>query len=101
VIWFGEIETITDTLSASRTSSRSTSKKSRMTNAGKPVPFAKSRVIDVALSANWDEARAKVLEAGSVVPGSVFAWFRGSRLRSRRVGKSAAPCSTTPTWIRS
>ncbi len=42
--------------------------------ASKAVPFGKGRVMDVALSANWDEQRAKVLEAGSMTPGSVFAW---------------------------
>jgi hypothetical protein len=41
---------------------------------GKPVPFAKNRVIDVAISANWEEARAKVIEPGRLAPGTVFAW---------------------------
>ncbi len=43
---------------------------------GKPIPYAKNRVADVALSQEYvyDEARAKVLECGSAAPGSVFAW---------------------------
>ncbi len=43
---------------------------------GKAVPYAKNRVIDVALSREYvyDEARAKVLECGAAAPGSVFAW---------------------------
>jgi len=43
---------------------------------GKPIPYAKNRVLDVALSRDYvyDEARAKVLECGTAAPGSVFAW---------------------------
>ena len=43
---------------------------------GKAIPYAKNRVIDVALSREYvyDEARAKVLECGAAAPGSVFAW---------------------------
>jgi len=43
---------------------------------GKAIPYAKNRVLDVALSREYvyDEARAKVLECGAAVPGSVFAW---------------------------
>jgi hypothetical protein len=43
---------------------------------GKAVPYAKNRVIDVALSRDYvyDEARARVLECGAAAPGSVFAW---------------------------
>ena len=43
---------------------------------GKAIPYAKNRIADVALSHDYvyDEARAKVLECGSAVPGSVFAW---------------------------
>lgn len=43
---------------------------------GKAIPYAKNRVIDVALSRDYvyDEARAKVLECGAAAPGSVFAW---------------------------
>ncbi len=43
---------------------------------GKAVPYAKNRMIDVALSRDYvyDEARAKVLECGAAAPGSVFAW---------------------------
>lgn len=43
---------------------------------GKAVPYAKNRVIDVALSRDYvyDEARLKVLECGAAAPGSVFAW---------------------------
>jgi transglutaminase-like putative cysteine protease len=42
--------------------------------AGKTVALPKNRVIDVELQAKWDEERAKVLEAGTIPPGSVFAW---------------------------
>ncbi len=42
--------------------------------AGKASAYPKNRVIDVAISPNWDEQRAKLLEAGSNLPGSVFAW---------------------------
>jgi hypothetical protein len=43
---------------------------------GKAIPYAKNRILDVALSRDYvyDEARAKVLECGSAAPGSVFAW---------------------------
>jgi hypothetical protein len=43
---------------------------------GKAVPYAKNRILDVALSRDYvyDEARAKVLECGAAPPGSVFAW---------------------------
>jgi len=43
---------------------------------GKPIPYAKNRVLDVALAQNYvyDEARAKILECGSAAAGSVFAW---------------------------
>ena len=43
---------------------------------GKPIPYAKNRVLDVALSRDYvyDEARAKVLQCGTAAPGSVFAW---------------------------
>ena len=41
---------------------------------GKASAYPKNRVIDVAISPNWDEQRAKLLEAGSNPPGSVFAW---------------------------
>jgi hypothetical protein len=43
---------------------------------GKPVPYSKNRIVDVALSQDYvyDEARAKVLECGTAAPGSVFAW---------------------------
>jgi transglutaminase-like putative cysteine protease len=41
---------------------------------GKASPYPKNRVIDVAVSSNWDEDRAKLLEAGLLVPGSVFVW---------------------------
>ena len=43
---------------------------------GKAIPYAKNRVIDVALSRDYvyDEARAKVLECGAAAPGSVFVW---------------------------
>jgi transglutaminase-like putative cysteine protease len=43
---------------------------------GRPVPYAKNRIVDVALSKNYvyDEARAKVLECGIAPPGSIFAW---------------------------
>jgi Domain of Unknown Function with PDB structure (DUF3857)/Transglutaminase-like superfamily len=43
---------------------------------GKPIPYAKNRILDVALSRDYvyDEARAKVLECGSARPGSIFAW---------------------------
>jgi len=43
---------------------------------GKAAPYAKNRVLDVALSREYlyDEARAKVLECGAAAPGSVFAW---------------------------
>jgi transglutaminase-like putative cysteine protease len=41
---------------------------------GKSLTYPKNRVIDVAISENWEEERAKLLEAGSNVPGSVFAW---------------------------
>ena len=38
---------------------------------GKALPYAKNRVIDVALSRDYvyDEARAKVLECGAAAPG--------------------------------
>jgi hypothetical protein len=43
---------------------------------GKPVPYAKNRILDVALAQDYvyDEARAKVLECGAAPPGSIFAW---------------------------
>jgi hypothetical protein len=43
---------------------------------GKAIPYAKNRMIDVALSSDYvyDEARAKMLECGPAAPGSVFAW---------------------------
>lgn len=43
---------------------------------GKAIPYAKNRILDVALSREYvyDEARAKVLECGVAAPGSVFAW---------------------------
>lgn len=43
---------------------------------GKPVPYGKNRVLDIALSQDevYDEYRAKVLECGNAAPGSVFAW---------------------------
>jgi Domain of Unknown Function with PDB structure (DUF3857)/Transglutaminase-like superfamily len=43
---------------------------------GKPVPYAKNRIVDVALVREnaYDEARVKVLDCGSAAPGSVFAW---------------------------
>ena len=41
---------------------------------GKPTPYAKNRVLDVPISQNWEEERAKLLEAGTMLPGSVFAW---------------------------
>jgi len=43
---------------------------------GKAIPYAKNRILDIALSSDYvyDEARAKVLECGSAAPGSVFAW---------------------------
>jgi hypothetical protein len=43
---------------------------------GKPVPYAKDRILDVAVSREYvyDEARAKVLDCGNAAPGSVFAW---------------------------
>src|SRR5579862_288384 len=41
---------------------------------GKPVAFAKNRVLDVPISPNWEEQRAKMVEAPSAPPGSVFAW---------------------------
>ena len=43
---------------------------------GKAIPYAKNRILDVALSRDYvyDEARAKVLECGAAAPGSVFAW---------------------------
>lgn len=42
--------------------------------AGKAAAYPKNRIMDVALSANWEEERAKLLEAGLNTPGSVFAW---------------------------
>lgn len=44
--------------------------------AGKAIPYAKNRVIDAAASSGdvYNEIRLKVLECGSAVPGSVFAW---------------------------
>ncbi|MDP9114929.1 MAG: DUF3857 and transglutaminase domain-containing protein [Acidobacteriota bacterium] len=44
--------------------------------AGKAVPYAKNRVIDAAASSAdvYNEIRVKVLECGSPVPGSIFAW---------------------------
>lgn len=43
---------------------------------GKPMPYAKDRVLDIAISRDYvyDEARAKVLECGNAAPGSVFIW---------------------------
>ena len=43
---------------------------------GKPVPYAKNRILDIALSRDYvyDEARAKVLECGAAQPGSTFVW---------------------------
>jgi hypothetical protein len=43
---------------------------------GKPVPYAKNSILDVALSRDYvyDEARAKVLECGPALPGSTFVW---------------------------
>jgi hypothetical protein len=43
---------------------------------GKPTTYPRDRIVDVALARNYvyDEARAKVLEAGSLTPGSTFAW---------------------------
>jgi transglutaminase-like putative cysteine protease len=41
---------------------------------GKALTYPKNRVIDVEISPNWDEERAKLLEAGPMPPGSVFAW---------------------------
>jgi len=41
---------------------------------GKVTVFPKNRVIDEEISPQWEETRAKLLEAGSVPPGSVFAW---------------------------
>jgi Domain of Unknown Function with PDB structure (DUF3857) len=43
---------------------------------GKSASYPKTRVLDIALSRDYvyDEARAKTLEAGSLAPGSVFAW---------------------------
>ncbi len=43
---------------------------------GKPIPVAKNRVLDIALSREYvyDEARAKFLEFGSAPPGTLFAW---------------------------
>jgi hypothetical protein len=43
---------------------------------GKAILYDKKRIADVALSRDYvyDEARAKVLECGSAIPGSVFAW---------------------------
>ncbi|MGA2714110.1 MAG: DUF3857 domain-containing protein [Bryobacteraceae bacterium] len=45
-------------------------------SSGKPVPYAKNRILDVALSRDYvyDEARAKVLECGPALPGSTFVW---------------------------
>ena len=42
----------------------------------KPVPYAKNRVLDVAVSREYvyDETRVKILECGSTPPGSIFAW---------------------------
>ena len=43
---------------------------------GKPIPYAKNRVLDIAVAQGevYDEYRAKVLELGDARPGSVFAW---------------------------
>jgi hypothetical protein len=43
---------------------------------GKPSSYPKTRVLDIALSRDYvyDEARARMLEAGSLAPGSIFAW---------------------------
>ena len=43
---------------------------------GKAVPYAKNRIVDVALSQDYvyDEARAKVLDCEAALPGSVFVW---------------------------
>ena len=43
---------------------------------GKPIPYAKNRVLDIAAAEGevYDEYRAKVLELGDARPGSVFAW---------------------------
>jgi len=51
---------------------------------GKPIVYAKNRVVDIALSQEYvyDEARAKVLECGSAAPGSVFAWEVTEEVRS-------------------
>jgi len=47
-----------------------------MPPSGKPVPYSKTRIVDIALSKNdvYDEARAKVLDCGSATVGSIFAW---------------------------
>ena len=43
---------------------------------GKPVPYTKNRILDVAISQDYvyDETRAKVLDFGTATPGSVLAW---------------------------
>ncbi len=43
---------------------------------GKPIMYAKNRILDVAASRDdvYNEFRAKVLECGCPTPGSVFAW---------------------------
>jgi hypothetical protein len=43
---------------------------------GKPVPYAKNRIFDVALSRDYvfDEARARVLQCENALPGSTFVW---------------------------
>jgi hypothetical protein len=43
---------------------------------GKPVPYPKNRILDIALSRDYvyDEARARVLECGPALPGSTFVW---------------------------
>jgi hypothetical protein len=41
---------------------------------GKASSYPKNRVMDVEISPNWEEERAKLLEAGPMTPGSVFAW---------------------------
>src|SRR5437868_13692123 len=43
---------------------------------GKAVPYGKNSILDRAISLDdvYNEVRAKVLECGSVVPDSIFAW---------------------------
>jgi len=44
--------------------------------AGKPVAYAKNRILDVAVSQDYvfDETRAKVMDFGTVAPSSILAW---------------------------